>query len=86
LSGWLIAAAVLMAANVPLAALAFRGAVEDALVALELAGMVTSLALLATAEGLSRQPFADLALVLAVCSFVGALAFARFLELGERED
>jgi multisubunit Na+/H+ antiporter MnhF subunit len=31
-------------------------------------------------EGIQRQPFADLALVLALMSFVGSLAFAHFLE------
>jgi multisubunit Na+/H+ antiporter MnhF subunit len=31
-------------------------------------------------DGGARQPFADLAIVLAALSFVGAVAFARFLE------
>ena len=37
-------------------------------------------ALLMLAEGEARQPFSDLALVLAVLSFAGSLLFARFLE------
>jgi multisubunit Na+/H+ antiporter MnhF subunit len=38
------------------------------------------LALLLLAEGTHSQSFADLALVLAVVSFVGAVAFLHFLE------
>jgi hypothetical protein len=41
---------------------------------------LASLAILVLAEGEGRQPFADLALVLAVLSFAGTLLFARFLE------
>jgi multicomponent Na+:H+ antiporter subunit F len=84
MNAFLIAAIVLAAAVVPLGWVAFRGTTGDGVVAAELAGVLVSLALLATAKGLERQPFASLALVLAVCSFVGSLAFARFLELGAR--
>jgi multisubunit Na+/H+ antiporter MnhF subunit len=35
---------------------------------------------MALAEGLHRQPFIDLALVLALLSFVGGVTFARFME------
>ncbi len=84
MNAFLIAAIVLAAAIVPLGWVAFRGTASDGVVAAELAGVLVSLALLATAKGLERQPFASLALVLAVCSFVGSLAFARFLELGAR--
>ena len=48
--------------------------------ALELAGVIAPLVLLLMAEGFHRQPFADLALVLAFLSFAGSLAYARFLE------
>jgi multisubunit Na+/H+ antiporter MnhF subunit len=36
--------------------------------------------LLLLAQGTHRQPFFDLAIVSAVLSFAGGLAFARFLE------
>jgi multisubunit Na+/H+ antiporter MnhF subunit len=49
-------------------------------VALELAGTIATLALLLLAAGLERQPFADLALAAGLLSFVGSLAFLRFLE------
>jgi multicomponent Na+:H+ antiporter subunit F len=83
---WIIAAIVLVAAVAPLGWLAATGTLADAVVATELAGVVVSLALLAIAKGLERQPFGDLAIVLAVCSFAGSLAFARFLELGENDE
>jgi multisubunit Na+/H+ antiporter MnhF subunit len=79
-NGWLWIAAGLVAALVPLAFVAVRGSVADGLVALELAGTLTCGALLLISEGTNRQPFADLAVVLAVMSVVGGVAFLRFLE------
>jgi len=43
------------------------------------------LALLLIAQGTNRQPFGDLALVLAVVSFVGAIAYLRFVEAFREE-
>jgi len=36
--------------------------------------------MMALAEGLHRQPFIDLALVLALVSVIGALVYARLME------
>lgn len=77
---WLLAAVILMAAFVPLAAVALREGLYEGVVALELAGVIAAVALLALSEGFQREPFADLGLVLAVLSFVGALVFLRFIE------
>jgi multicomponent Na+:H+ antiporter subunit F len=77
---WLIAAIVLIAALLPCLVVAAREPLVDGLVGLELAGMLAALALLLLAEGFHRQPFADLAIVLALLSFAGSLAYARFLE------
>ena len=78
---WLVAAAVILIAGIgPCAAVCLLAPAIEALVALELAGVLASLALLLFAEGIHRQPFADLAVVLAAMSFIGAVAFARFLE------
>ena len=85
MNGWLWAAAVLVAALVPLAVLCMRLPAPEGVVALEAAGIDTVLALLLIAEGTGRQPFGDLALVLAVVSFVGAIAYLRFVE-AFRED
>lgn len=77
---WEILAAVLAAALVPCLAVAMWASVAGALVALEVAGTLASTALMALAEGLQRQPFVDLALVLAFLSIVGTLAIARLIE------
>jgi multicomponent Na+:H+ antiporter subunit F len=77
---WLVSAAVLVAMLVPLAALAALGTPEDGLVALELAAVLVTVALLLMAVGLDRQILGDLALVLAVGSFAGSLAYAVLLE------
>ena len=75
---WLWAAAVLTAALAALVVVAIRRPLLEGVVALEAAGVNAALVLLMIAEGTRRQPFGDLALVLAVTSFAGALAFLRF--------
>ena len=83
---WLAAAIVLLVATAPLGWLAMRRSPGDGIVAIELAGVVVALAMLAIAEGTNRQPFGDVALVLAALAFGGSLVFARFLELGQRDE
>jgi multicomponent Na+:H+ antiporter subunit F len=78
-NGWLWGAALLAVALVPLAFVAALRSPEDGIVALEAAGIDAALALLLLAEGFHRQGFASLALVLAVTSFAGTIAFVRFL-------
>jgi multisubunit Na+/H+ antiporter MnhF subunit len=73
-------AAVLVALLVPLAAVAALGTASDGLVALQMASMVTTVALLVMSVALDREIFGDLSLVLAVSSFVGGLAYATLLE------
>ncbi|MGZ4270614.1 MAG: monovalent cation/H+ antiporter complex subunit F [Solirubrobacteraceae bacterium] len=80
MSLWLVSAAVLVAMLVPLAAVAAFGTPDDGLVALELASVLVTVALLLMAEGLGRQIFGDLAVVLAIGAFVGSLAYAVLLE------
>jgi multicomponent Na+:H+ antiporter subunit F len=77
---WLVSAAVLIAMLVPLGALAALGAPDDGLVALELASVLVTVALVVMAVGLDRQILGDLAVVLAVGSFAGSLAYAVLLE------
>jgi multisubunit Na+/H+ antiporter MnhF subunit len=77
---WEIAAAVLGFALVPCLAACFLSTPARALPALELAGVLLSTILMLLAEGLHRQPFIDLAVVLAPMSLVGCLAFARLME------
>jgi multicomponent Na+:H+ antiporter subunit F len=77
---WEIAALVLLVAMLPLGVVCVRSAAIDGLVALQVGGTNAAIVLLLLAEGMHRQPFGDLALVLAVMSFVGSVAFAHFLE------
>jgi len=77
---WEIAAAILGAAIVPCLGLCLVTGAMRALVALELAGTLTASALVLLAEGFHRQPFIDLALLLALLSVLGAMAFARLME------
>jgi multisubunit Na+/H+ antiporter MnhF subunit len=78
-NGWLWAATVLGAALVPLVLVAALGNVHSGLVAIEAAGVDVALALLLFAEGTHSQSFATLALVTAVMSFIGSIAYIRFL-------
>ena len=77
---WLWCAVALVAAMVPLLAVLVRRSALDGLVALELAGVNATLALLLIAEGVGSQPFVDLALVLGALSFAGVILFIRFVD------
>jgi multisubunit Na+/H+ antiporter MnhF subunit len=80
MSVWMAGAIALVALLAPLAVLAARGRPEDGLVALQMASLVTTVALLLMTRALNREILADLAVVLVVCSFVGGLAYATLLE------
>jgi multisubunit Na+/H+ antiporter MnhF subunit len=81
MNGWVLAAIVLVLGGlVPCLLVPLRGSAMEGLVALELGGVISTLVFLLLAEGFQRQPFVDLALVLAVLSFVGSLAFVRYME------
>jgi multisubunit Na+/H+ antiporter MnhF subunit len=77
---WEIAAAVLAAAIVPCFGVCVLGSATSSLAALELAGTLLASALMALCEGFHRQPFIDLALLFALLSMIGAIAFARLME------
>lgn len=78
---WILAATVLLIGGlVPLAIAGLVGDAMSAAAALNLGGPVAALILLMLSEGLRRQPFVDLAVVLAVVSFAGSVIVARFLE------
>jgi multicomponent Na+:H+ antiporter subunit F len=80
MSIWLVAAAILLALLLPCLALCALGRAIDGLIAIELAGVITSTTLILLAEGLHRESFVDLALVFAVLTFAGSLGFARLME------
>lgn len=77
---WEIAAAVLGAAVIPCLGVCLLTGAMRALVAFELAGTLVTTVLMLLSEGFHRQPFVDLALLLALLSVVGAMAFARLME------
>jgi multisubunit Na+/H+ antiporter MnhF subunit len=84
-NGWLWAATVLVAALVPLTVVCARLPAPEGIVAIEAAGIDAILALLLIAQGTDRQPFGDLALVLGAVSFVGTIAYLRFVEAFREE-
>ena len=86
MNGWLWAATVLAGALVPLAVAAALSPPLHGLVVVEAAGVDAALALLLLAEGTKSQSFATLSLILAVTSFVGTIAFIRFLARLERTE
>src|SRR5512133_2398825 len=77
---WLMAAGAMLVCLIPCGVVCLRGDAMNRLVGLEAAGVIAALAFLLLAEGFGRQPFADLALALALLAFGGGLVFARFLE------
>ena len=80
MSPWLIAAAVVMAATLAPLWVCARHALTKALVALELSGVLATVTLLLLAEGFHRGALFDPALVLALTTFIGSLAFVRMME------
>jgi multisubunit Na+/H+ antiporter MnhF subunit len=77
---WLAAATALLLGLVPLGFVIVRRPLLEALVALELAGVLNTLVLLVMAEAFDRPAFMDLALVLALLALAGGLVFARMVE------
>lgn len=82
MSEWGIAALVLFAVLGTCLVLPALFDPIDGLIALELSGSTGVAVLLLLAREVGRQSFVDLALVLALLTFVGSLAFARLLERG----
>jgi multicomponent Na+:H+ antiporter subunit F len=80
MNAWLIATTVLLVGLVPCLVVMLRGSVVEALVGLQMAGVLETVVLLMLAEGFHRPPFFDLALVLALLTLAGGLVFARMLE------
>jgi multisubunit Na+/H+ antiporter MnhF subunit len=77
---WELVAVVLIAALIPCLAICALAGATHALAAFEVASTLTTTVLMLLSEGFHRQPFIDLAVVLAVVSIVGSLAFARLME------
>lgn len=82
MNAWLIAATILFVLLAACGLLCLLTGPVHGLVALELAGSLGTTLMLVLAEGYHRQPFAYIALVLAVLTFAGSLSFVRLLERG----
>jgi len=80
LTGFLLAGGILVVALAPSGWACFSGGAVERVAALELSGVLVTLALLAISIGMGRPAFVDLALAAALLSFGGGLVFARFLE------
>jgi multisubunit Na+/H+ antiporter MnhF subunit len=77
---WFWAAAAMLGLLAPCALIAMRGSSFDRLLGLELAGPITSVALLVLSEAFDRSIYFDLALIFAVASSIATLVIVRFLE------
>ena len=77
---WAIAATALGFALIPCLFVCVLAPAPDGLVALEIAGVLTSTILMLLSEAFHRQPFIDLAVVLAPLALIGSLTFARLME------
>jgi multisubunit Na+/H+ antiporter MnhF subunit len=77
---WLWAATALLALLAPLGAVTLVAPRIDALVAVQAAGSVVTLALVCLAQGFERSAYTVLGLVAAVVTFAGGLVFVRFFE------
>lgn len=84
MSVWLAASIAMLAGLVPAVAACVRRDAAASLAGLNVAGGVTVMILVTLSVAFSRQPFVDLAVVLAPLAIGGSLAFARYLER-ERE-
>ena len=76
---WLWGATALLLGFVPCGWIAVRETRMDAVVALQLAGTVTTLTLVLLCQGFDRPSYYTVPIVLAFASFVGGLLIARFM-------
>ncbi len=77
---WEIAAVVLGFALLPCLGVCFLAPATHGLVSLQVAGVLLTTILMLLAEGFHRQPFIDLAVVLAPMALIGSIMFARLME------
>jgi multisubunit Na+/H+ antiporter MnhF subunit len=77
---WEIAAVVLIAATLPCVGVCALAGTVEALAAFEVASTLATTTLMVLSEGFKRQPFIDLAVVLAFLSLLGGIVFARMME------
>jgi multicomponent Na+:H+ antiporter subunit F len=79
-TGFVIAAIVMLAAVLPCGVVAVRGSVMSAVVAYEAVSAIVVMVLVLLAEGFRRPGEFELPVLLAVLLFGSGLVFVRFLE------
>lgn len=77
---WLIAGFFLLLGLLPCAFVILSAPVLDRLIALQMAGLVSTFALMVFSQGFGQPSFFDLSLATALLSIPGCLVFCHFLE------
>ncbi|HSU58172.1 MAG TPA: monovalent cation/H+ antiporter complex subunit F [Bryobacteraceae bacterium] len=80
MNAWILCAIAVLVCMIPCFVLCIRGDAMNRLIGLEAGSVMAAIVLLLLAEGFHREPFADIALTLALLTFGAGLVFARFLE------
>lgn len=78
MNAFTIAALGLLAGYIPLGIVVLRAREIDALVALELCGVLATLCLMCLGEGFHRGIYFDVPVIAAALTWIGGLVFARF--------
>lgn len=79
-AAWLASAAVLLIGVTACGVAAWRRSMFEALVALELAGTLSTIALVCLSVGYQRSVYANVPLIAAILNWAGSLVFVRFLD------
>ena len=80
LTAWLLSAAVLVVGMALCGLAAWRRPPFEALMALEMAGTLATVALVCLTVGFQRTSYGNVPLMMAVLNWVGALVYVRFLD------
>lgn len=80
LTPWLAAATFFLVCVGACGIAAWRRRTFEALIAMELAGVLTTMALVCLTVGYQRGSYGDVAVITAVLTWVGGLVFVRFLD------
>lgn len=79
-TAWLLSALVLLSGVAVCGLAAWRRPTFEALVALELAGTLTTATLVCLTVGLQQPSYGNVPIVAAVLNWVGGLVYVRFLD------
>ncbi len=80
MTGWIVGGAAFLVTVLVVGIVASTGPLVRRVIALELGGVLVTLALVLLAEAFDRDVYFDLALVLGAMTFATSLVFVRFME------